>query len=471
MPLIEKIARRKKKEYAPGIPSRKKTTNVPSVKKPKLFGSVIQEHQAERAGKHYDLRLADPKTGIAHSWAIRYLPKPGEKRLAIQQPDHTEEYMTFQGEIPAGYGKGKVRIHSFADAEVVESSPDKVIFNRYVGRDTHEYVMIRTSGNKWIIMNRTPTGEKLTMPESKPRYRELKPHQVDPDKPGQRWDAKIDGAHLLYDIQPGKQIRAFSYRKSKRGPALIQHTYRIPGLIGKKAPRNIKPMLLRGEVYAIDPKTKRAILSSDLGSLLNSNVIKSRRLQKEKGKLINTIFDIIKYEGRDVSDLPTEEKRKLIKDVLNRKGIKGLFHTPPSATTPAAKKKLFEKIRAGKLKQTKEGIIIHTEKGMTKVKFKPEWDIRIKGIFTKKKGRARGMAGGFYYDEVDGVKLKRSARVGTGFSHELRRAMLENPDDFENLIVKVTGMEQHRSGAIRAPSFVGWHLDKNDPDLIPEIKR
>jgi ATP-dependent DNA ligase len=309
------------------------------------------------------------------------------------------------------------------------------------------------------------------MPESKPKYKEIKPGQADPQKPG-RWDAKIDGASLNYLIEGGKPIRAFSYRPSVRGEALIQHTFRIPNLSGKKAPKGIKKTILRGEVYTIDPRTKRAVKAHELGGILNSNVIKSRGIQKSKGKLINTIFDIVKFDGKDVSSLSTEEKRKLIKEVLARPGIKGLFHTPPSATTPKAKQALFDKIRKGQLKQTKEGIIIHSPEGvMTKVKFKPEWDVKISGIFTKPRSEAKGMAGGFTYRVVDGKKIRRKSRVGTGFSHELRRAMLENPEDFIGVIAKVTGLEQHISGAIRAPSFQGWHLDKNDPDRIPEIKR
>lgn len=476
--LLEKIARKRLpkkteegREFAPGLPRKTKVSKIPSISKPKAWSSVIQRHDAERAGLHFDLRLGDPKTRVGHSWALRYLPEPGEKRLAIQQPDHTLDYFKFQGTIPAGYGKGKVRTHDLSDAEILESSPGKVIFNRYVGKDTHEYALIQTKGKQWLLINRTPTGKTKKLPVSKPKYREIKPAQADPNKPG-RWDAKIDGAHLIYDIEGGKPIRAFSYRKSKRGPALIQHTFRIPGLSGKKAPRGFKHTQLRGEVYAIDPKTKKAIKAHELGGMLNSNVIKSRRAQKSKGKFINTIFDIVKFDGKDVSGFSTEEKRKLIKQVLARPGIKGIFHTPPSATTPKAKQALFDKIRKGQLKQTKEGIIIHSPEGvMTKVKFKSEWDVRISGIFTKPRSKAKGMAGGFTYNVVNGKKIRRKSRVGTGFTHELRRAMLENPEDFIGVIAKVTGAEQHASGAIRAPSFQGWHLDKNDPDRIPEIKR
>ena len=114
--------------------------------------------------------------------------------------------------------------HSLLETEVLEASKDKIIFNRYQGRDTHEYILRRTDGNKWLLINRTPTAKSQPMPESKPKYKEIKPEKVDPSKPG-RWDAKIDGAHLNYVIDDGKPIRAFSYRPSVRG--LDGSTFRL----------------------------------------------------------------------------------------------------------------------------------------------------------------------------------------------------------------------------------------------------
>ena len=326
-------------------------------------------------------------------------------------------------------------------------------------------------GKNWLLINRTPTAKSQPMPESKPRYKEIKPAKADPSKPG-RWDAKIDGAHLNYVIDNGKPIRAFSYRPSTRGPALIQHTFRIPSLRGKKSPRKMKRTILRGEVWAAKPKTGKAIPASELGGLLNSAVLKSRDSQEAKGKLKNAIFDIVMYKGKDVQGLGTEEKRRLIDEIIKHPELKGVFHKPKSAITAKGKAALLEMIRKGKLKQTKEGIIIHApEGGMTKVKLKPEWDVKITGIFTKPRSKAKGHAGGFTYKRVDGKPISRSSRVGTGFSHRLRKAMLDHPEDFIGVIAKVTGAEQHASGAIRAPSFVGWHLDKNEPARIPEIKK
>ena len=167
-------------EFAPGLPSKSKITDPPNVQA-KQWPLVIQEHHAERAGKHFDLRLGNPGSGIGHSWALRKWPDPGQKVLAVQQPDHTLAYFGFTGRIPSGsYGAGIVKKHRSEDVEIVSSSADKVTFNAYPGKRTEEYALIKTMGNKWLLINKTPT-QAAKIPQSKPKYREIKPHEVDFD--------------------------------------------------------------------------------------------------------------------------------------------------------------------------------------------------------------------------------------------------------------------------------------------------
>ena len=92
-------------EFAPGIPD--KNVYVPISQKGRTR-LIIQKHIADKAGKHFDMRLRGPG-GIAHSWVIKSLPGERDKILAIQQPTHTSKYMNFQGKIESGYGAGTVK--------------------------------------------------------------------------------------------------------------------------------------------------------------------------------------------------------------------------------------------------------------------------------------------------------------------------------------------------------------------------
>ena len=115
----------------------------------------MQEHKADRAGKHWDIRLVDPATQKAHSWAVPKAKWPGAKnrlRLAIQQPTHTADYaLNFEGNIPQGtYGSGKVKIVKKTKV-VVDSSKDSVKFK--IPR-MGDMLLRRTDGNKWLLMRK-----------------------------------------------------------------------------------------------------------------------------------------------------------------------------------------------------------------------------------------------------------------------------------------------------------------------------
>ena len=115
---------------------------------------VIQEHFAERAGHHYDLRLE--MDGVAKSWALRKgIPeKRGERRLAIQTEDHTIEYMDFEGIIPAGYGKGRIFIWDKGEYELLERTDDKIKFRLNGQKAKGDFVLIRFPKvkNGWLLI-------------------------------------------------------------------------------------------------------------------------------------------------------------------------------------------------------------------------------------------------------------------------------------------------------------------------------
>ena len=93
---------------APGISKRKygDPTSLSIGDEVKFF---VQQHDAERAGNHSDVRLGN-KARKLYSWAVRKgLPPPGKKHYGAQTFLHDEGYGGFSGEIKSVYGKGFVQ--------------------------------------------------------------------------------------------------------------------------------------------------------------------------------------------------------------------------------------------------------------------------------------------------------------------------------------------------------------------------
>jgi DNA ligase D-like protein (predicted 3'-phosphoesterase) len=114
---------------------------------------VIQKHDAEKAGTHYDLRLENDD-GAMSSWTVpkARLPKGKEKLLAQQTEDHPISYNKFEGKIEEGYGKGTVKIHDKGNYELIKWTKDTIKFKLKGKKEKGTYTLHRTDGKKWLLM-------------------------------------------------------------------------------------------------------------------------------------------------------------------------------------------------------------------------------------------------------------------------------------------------------------------------------
>jgi hypothetical protein len=451
-------------EFAPGIPVSRVIKPLPRVRGPQEWGMALQRHEAERAGTHSDLRLVDEK-GRAHSWALPNidLPKPGEKVTVIQQPTHTKEYAAKKGPflIPEGYGKGKVTGSGLKPVEVVSRRPGVLRFNVYEGRGAQEYALVDTPTGQ-LLHNFTTTKETGVrgagghdIPQSKPKYREQRPETIRFDDDREIHQAKLDGAHVTFHLpSAGKQIRAFSYRPTERATGVLEHTHKLPGFRELRAPPGLAGTVLRGELWAADRRGK-ALPAERLGGMLNASVPKSRELQQTYGQLRATPFDVVRYKGRNVEDAPYSKKLNILKEVEKKVPF---LKMPPMATTAKEKERLFGRIQAGKLKETKEGVVAWPLEGgrPTKIKLRPDIDAEVMGVFPGK-GKHEGRAGGLL------VRTSKDApvtRVGTGFSDKQREQLWKDRENIEGRVAKVEAQQVFPSGKLRAPSFKEFHIEK-----------
>jgi hypothetical protein len=461
-------------QFAPGIPASKPIERLPRIT-PKTLNRwtlAVQDHEAARAGKHFDLRLVDPDAGKAHSWAIpkARLPAPGERQLAIQTFTHTPEYALHFGAkkpevIGKGYGKGKVRMALKEPADIVESNNNLVRFNVYQGKDIQEYLLRRTKDDKWLIMNTTVTKERQPdIPQSKPKYKEIEPDNVDVTDDSQLMMAKVDGAHNTFMLNAGQPVRVFSYRPTERDTGVIEHTHRfVPGFQAR-VPKHLDGYIVRGELFAADPHTGQTRDATETGATLNSGVWKSRERQTH-APLRAVIFDVARdRRGKPGEEIPFEDKVHILQRV-NR--ALPFLEMPPMARGAKEKVNLLNRIRTGQEPITSEGVVMWPlGKGAPiKAKFRPDHDVYVRSVFPET-GKRPGLAGGFEYSWSPQGKVV--GRVGTGLNHDLKRDMLDNPAKYIGRVARVRALGVYRDkdnpkrmGALRAPAFKDWHLDKN----------
>jgi hypothetical protein len=455
------MAHVKTAEEAKGIPSRAVYKDPPKVKKPETWKMTVHQHKAERAGEHLDIRLGDPKTGITYNWATRKLPPPGKGTYAIPQPVHSMEYMDFKGKIPEGYGKGDVSIARKEPVEIREARPDMIRFNAYKGRVPEQYVIRKVPGDsKWVLHNATPSRStkrwtKLVQ-HGKPKYKEKDLKSVSYDDDDEVMQAKIDGAHVQGVYEKGKPIRLFSHIKAKSTPTgLMEHTFKPVNLQSYRTPAKLHKSVIRGELYAVD-RRGRALPSSQTGGLLNAGTWKSREQQLKRGvRLKLAPFDIERYKGRAVGREPYRRRYELLKKLV--KSSPDDVELPPTAFNEPEKYKLLKAIMDKKLPQTEEGVVVwhRTRPEITKFKRKVDHDVYIRSIYPS---THEGWAGGFEYSYSPRGKIV--GRVGSGLPRKLRVAMHRSPAKYHDRAAKVEAQSMLASGALRAPAFKGWHLEK-----------
>lgn len=455
-----------------GIPDRHVSHELPKIDRPTTWEYVVHDHLADKRGRHFDLRLGDPTTGHAHSWAMpARWPEAGQKSWAIQQPTHTMPYMDFEGEISEGYGKGTVTKDRRDKVEVTKSQPGHISFNVYKSTGPEEYSLHRIEDKKWILMNRTIHRGKVNLPSDKPPYKETKVNKSDKyiEDDNVIASAKIDDAHNLFVLpESGEQVRVLSYRAAKVSPTgFIEHTHKVPGLFGTKTPAGLGGTVLRGGLYARDPETGKAILAKDLAGLLNSGVWNSREKQKKLGELIPIIYDVVSYRGRSMENTPYLDKLKVLREVADKLPVE----LPRMAFGKEDKQKLIKDIRSGHIPETEEGVVfwnLSKSESPVKAKFTQDHDVYIRDFF-EGQGKYKGNGvGGFLYSHEEGGPIV--GRVGTGLSDELRRDMFKHPSKYKGLVARVTAHDKYSSGALRAPAFQDWHLDKNEPRALANVK-
>lgn len=495
-------------------------------KKPRF---VIQKHRASHL--HYDLRLE--LRGILKSWAVPKGPSldPGQKRLAMMVEDHPFDYRDFEGIIPEGnYGAGTVMIwdegqYSVPGKEGKEETEEALqngllkgnaVFTLEGQKLKGMFHLVKMSGrgeNSWLLLKKSDEFSRedgdvlkndrsartgLTLEEIKagsavkgssaydsdrvrkmltdaPRsefsgpLRPMLAQLVEEpfDKEGWFFEIKWDGYRAVAECLHGA-VRLYS----RNGQSLTGH---YPPVV-----RDLRSLpfeaVLDGEIVALDKEGR-----SDFGALQNYR-------RNAEGTLVYYVFDMLYFEGHDLTGLPLHKRKMLLNSVLPQ-----LNHVKYNEHIENKGREFYE----GAKRLGLEGIVAK-ESGSPYVPGSRNWHWRkikivkqqeaVIGGFTEPKG-GRKYLSSLIVGVYEFGKLTYIGHVGGGFSDaelaEVREKLdklitpecpfATNPARAEKshwvhpeLVCAVRFSEWTNDGYMRHPVYLGLREDKEPRTVVRE---
>lgn len=478
---------------------------------------VVQKHQA--SSLHYDFRLE--VGGVLKSWAIPKGPSldPTQKRLAIMVEDHPIEYRDFEGVIPEGnYGAGTVMtwdegfyepLGAMAKGGLQKAFQDglkkgHLVFALAGKKLNGEFALIKLktgAKNEWLLVKARDSyaSEKDVLLDDKsvktdqtsavikkaaksvkidldiPKH--AIPHSIKPmmatlvEKPfdDSDWvfEIKWDGYRAITEVEDGK-VRIYS-RNDQNLNEVFPEIYDSFDGFGKD-------VVFDGEIVVVDKKGR-----SDF------QLLQDYRLTG-KGTLIYYVFDLLYYDGHDLTDQTLEKRREILKKVLpvrdNIKFSENIVGQGKKFFRIASKRGL-----EGIMAKHKGGIYHIGKRGhdWLKIKNHLQQEVVICG-FTKPKGSRSGF-GALILGTHEHGQLRYIGNVGTGFSQKMiadlmgkMKPLITSNQLFSNkevsgkgitwlkplLVAEIRFQEWTKEGYMRQPVFLGLREDKISKDVYKE---
>lgn len=406
---------------------------------------AVQEHHAQKAGRHFDIRFAINDKAV--SFVTRHgLPKlPGEIRRLIRVPNHKVDYMTWEGEIPKGnYGAGQVLLHDKQNV-VLKSEPERLLLDVHKGPNAGNYSIFKHN-NDWFVVRKKELQRAFV---EKEKFRTAQtPKDI---KNVQNYIPlhKLDGAAFIGVVNPGG-ISLTSAQKSVAGE-LIPREHNVPHIRDTRVPE-LKGTVLKGELW-------HPLGFNTLSGILNSHPSNAVQTQYDMGKAFFAPYDIVKMpDGRDGKDVPFHEKIRVLQDIVKK--LKNKYITLPGFAIK--NKDEFEKKLLGNTEY--EGIVYRhatdTKAPTYKVKNWHDYDLRVKRVIGGA-GRLSDSVGALQLEDAAGRIV---GNVGSGLSDMLRKKFSNDPQAIIGKIVKVKSMKP-LIDKLRAPVFMGLS-DKTTADKL-----
>ncbi|AOM78765.1 DNA ligase D [Pedobacter steynii] len=518
---------------------------------------VIQKHDASHL--HYDFRLE--MEGVLKSWAVPKGPStdPDVKRLAMMVEDHPYDYRNFEGIIPKDqYGGGTVIVwdegtYSPAEPEsddlkkqekqlLQELKNGKLKINIKGKKLKGIYALIKAYGrgeNSWLLMKLEDKyagqsdillKDKSVLSRKTIAQMEKRPDHVygsTQEKVTKALEKKVkiveSGGSRLKDLLKKAVKKPFFEWVEPMLTTLVNEPFDEPGWIyeikwdGYRAvafmnkgevslkSRNDKPFekkfypvyeqlkewginaIIDGEVVVVNEKGK-----ASFGALQNWR-------NESDGELLYYVFDVLWYNGYDLTHLPLVDRRAILAELIPEKSsilLSKSFETSGIEFLSAVKHMGLEGIIA------KRAESIYNSGGRTtdwlKIKASRGQEAVIGG-FTKNENSNKPFSSLLVGLFKQG-KFIYTGKVGAGFNIDTQKELLtqfqpliiaqspfaEEPDVNKpnrfsfgspkaratwlkpELICEVNFAEMTTDGVMRHPSFKGMRVDKNAKEVVLE---
>lgn len=473
---------------------------------------VIQKHAARRL--HYDLRLE--AGGVLKSWAVPKGPStdPKQKILAVMVEDHPLNYADFEGVIPEGnYGAGSVIVWdrgtyimpglSKEETEKrflygIEKGDMTFVLDGQKLKGKFTLARMKKGEKNWLLMKShdeyaykkigdessvktkriISSRDAINLSEIKSAPKGAIPKEIKPmmaklvnkpfKKEGWIFEVKLDGYRAISFVGKKKlEIR------SRNNISLNDH---FPNL--EKSLKKIKvPAVFDGEIVVLDSEGKA-----------NFQLLR-KYLETGQGFPIYYIFDILYYSGRDLTALPLELRKAILKKILpilpdirftdhvETEGILLFNSTKQTGVEGIVAKNLLSSYEEGKRSLS-----------WLKIKNILSQEAVIAG-YTAPQGERKNF-GALILGVYEKNKLVYIGHCGSGFNEKSLASIKKHMDNLAvpdppftiepktnakptwikpEIVCEIRFTGWTKEGLMRHPIFMGIREDKNPRDVIREI--
>ncbi len=487
---------------------------------------VIQKHWASRL--HYDFRLE--LDGTMKSWAVPKGPSfdPADKRMAVQVEDHPLSYNQFEGTIPPKqYGAGKVIIWDKGTwtplGDPRNAYREGKLKFELRGHKLHgHWTLVRMKGGPgerqeaWLLIKEKdddarPAADYSVVDEMPDSVKSLPDRpaaaapQADPTPSGPPAGART--AALPATLQPELATLVDS---PPSDPANWIYEIKFDGyrMLTRAEGGRVRLVTRNGNDWTGKlPELARALEGMELpdgwydGEIIMPGERVPADFQALQGafdsartaNIVYYLFDIPYCAGHDLREVPLEQRREVLRRVVERKPadkvrFSAVFDAPPRDIVASACRLGLEGVVA---KRRDSAYVTRRSSDWIKLKCGQRQEFVIGG-YTDPKGSRAGIGSLLLGVHDEEGRLRYAGNVGTGFSERTLREIREQLDALTTdkpafapdpelprnahwvrpeLVAEVAFGEWTRTGRIRHSVFHGLRADKQPAAIVREQPR